>query len=342
MVKKHNSNIVLKTFLSAIVVFFASHAVIFAQEAAPMNLTFSPVTVSLDTDPGVPVTTQIKIRNNSEKAEVLSTSWGSFIADETGEKPILLEPSEQQDFLQWLSVDSPTITVNPGEWSTVNVTFSPPATAALSYYYTIYFRRAEQQTEPGKTQIQGSPAVLVLTMVNSPSAKRQMELSDFKVHSPFSEYLPQTFSVTVKNTGNVHVQPAGNIFIDGQGKKDLAVLSINPNAGSVLPQSSRTFDVTWDDGFPIAISDNNEPIDTNIPRLFSLEWNLTKADRFRLGNYTAHLLMVYDNGERDVPIESYASFWIIPWKLLLIGVAVGSFALIGILSTTKKIWQKFH
>jgi hypothetical protein len=35
-----------------------------------------------------------------------------------------------------------------------------------------------------------------------------------------------------------------------------------------------------------------------------------------MGKYTAHMLLVYDNGERDIPIEAAVSFWIVPWRLI--------------------------
>lgn len=314
-----------------------------AVEATPMNLTFSPVSISLETDPGVPITRQIKVRNNSNEPENLQVTLGSFTTDETGEKPILREPSESDTFLTWLTIDQPNFTVLPGEWTTLNLTFAPPADAALGYYYAIYFRRSQPTVSLGGTSIQGSPAVLALANVVSPLAKRQLELTDFSVAQNFTEFLPQTFNVTIKNTGNVHVTPNGNIFIDGQGKKDLAVLLLNPKGHTILPQSSRTFAVTWSDGFPRAPITGAEPATPTAPHLFGLEWDLAKADTFRFGNYTAHLLMVYDNGQRDVPIESFASFWVFPWKLVVLALIIASFALVGVISTIKTIknlWPK--
>lgn len=314
-----------------------------AAETTPMNLTFSPVSISLETDPGVAVTRQIKVRNNSNEPEELQVSFGSFTADETGEKPKLLEPSATLPYLSWLTVDQPTFKVLPGEWATLNLTFTPPADAALGYYYAIYFRRTQASFIPGSTAVQGSPAVLTLATVASPLAKKQLELSSFAVKDGFTEFLPQTFLVTIRNTGNVPVIPSGNIFIDGQNKKDLAVLLLNPNSHTILPQSSRTLSVTWDDGFPRRLTPeilNTPPV---TPRLFGLEWDLAKADTFRFGNYTAHLLMVYDNGERDVPIESFASFWVIPWKLVVLALIILSFALVGVIATFKSIsavWKK--
>jgi hypothetical protein len=27
--------------------------------------------------------------------------------------------------------------------------------------------------------------------------------------------------------------------------------------------------------------------------------------------------MIYDNGSRDVPMDAYVSFWVVPWRIIL-------------------------
>jgi hypothetical protein len=46
--------------------------------------------------------------------------------------------------------------------------------------------------------------------------------------------------------------------------------------------------------------------------------------KLRWGKYTANLLLVYDDGTKDVPIEGTLSFWVIPWRLIFgaIGLVV--------------------
>ncbi len=306
-----------------------------AQPQSPINLTVSPVTLSIETNPGTPVQAALKIRNNSDSAEQLVLSFGTFKADSSGERPQLLDPKPSDTFLSWLTSDSNQFTVAPGEWKTINLTFSPPQEAALAYYYTVIINRANQTASPGETAIKGAPAVLLLTTVNSPNAKRSVDLVEFKARWPMIEYLPQIFQVSIKNTGNIHIVPAGNIFIDGQGKKDLAVLSLNPSFSSILPDSTRTLEVEWTGGFPVKESPTPEADTDDQPgfQLGSTRWDFSQADQFRFGKYTAHLLMVYDNGERDVPIESFVSFWVLPWKLILIGLLVVGLALAGLRTT---------
>ncbi len=304
---------------------------------SPINLTLSPVTLFLETEPGLPTQAAIKVRNNSTETETLTISFGTFRADQTGQKPQLITPNPTDTFMDWISVETPTIEVSPGEWETITVDFKPPAEAALSYYYTIVINRSSDVQAPGETVIKGAPAVLLLATVKSPNALRSLELNAFTAQWPVLDFLPQTFSVNIKNAGNVHVVPAGNIFIDGQGKKDLAVLTLNPSYSAILPDSSRTLEVTWNEGFPQKISDPTTP--PSGLKIGSTYWDFAHADRFRLGKYTAHLLMVYDNGERDVPIESFVSFWVIPWQLLLVGCVLIALVIIGGLSIIKSLWH---
>jgi hypothetical protein len=41
--------------------------------------------------------------------------------------------------------------------------------------------------------------------------------------------------------------------------------------------------------------------------------------------------MVYDNGQRDIPMEATVSFWVIPWRL--IGGFIALLALLAVLIT---------
>jgi hypothetical protein len=52
--------------------------------------------------------------------------------------------------------------------------------------------------------------------------------------------------------------------------------------------------------------------------------------------------MVYDNGTRDVPMEAYVSFWVVPWRVLGILLLILLFVGIGLLSTFKKWIRLFR
>lgn len=306
---------------------------------APFNATVSPVTLNLETELGKSITTEIKIHNNGTMAERVKLLLATFTADETGGKPKLILPQGDEEYLQWMKFAETEFTVEAGEWKTVPVTFSPPAYADLSHYYSIIVTRAEE-TQYTETSVNAMPAILVLTTIDSPNAKRELLVTNFGIKDAMVEFLPETFNITVKNTGNVHIPPSGTIFIDGEGKRDVAILPINPNTRMVLPGTQREYQVVWNDGFPAyapKVEGDKEMKTETGDQILGLQFDFSKISKIRFGKYTAHLLMVYDNGERDVPIESQVSFWVIPWKLLIVAAVILAFLGYGIFSLVRTI-----
>ena len=309
-----------------------------------LDLTVSPVALNLSTKPGESITTEVKVQNNSIGPEYLQIDLAKFQADETGTRPTLLELEPGDTFADWVSFSEKEFIVNAGEWKKIQVTFAPPADAALGYYLTLIFNRQTTVT-PGsrETVITGAPAILMLVDVESPNAKRELQLVEFEADRSFYEYLPVEFTVRVRNTGNIHIIPTGDIFIDRGQQHDIAILSINEGASNILAESERDYQVSWEEGFPVwqvKTADGEIVFDDAGNAVQELKWDFSQANRLRIGKYTAHLLMVYDNGERDVPIEAAVSFWVVPWRMILIGTAIMIFALIGIRSSVRGMYQR--
>jgi hypothetical protein len=298
----------------------------------PLSITLSPVTLSLETNPGETKTTEIKIRNNSIQPELLTISVGTFTADASGERPVITDIAEGDEFINWVSFSEPEFEVPPNEWKTIQVTFAPPANAALSYYYALSVRRVKEPVVAGQTTLTGMPTILMLTSVVSPNARKELEIVSVSQKSPFVEFLPQYFDIKVKNKGNVHVVPFGNIFIDNGSKKDVAILAINPGRNAILPQTERVYRVKWNEGFPTFIDREADakakaegkparPEGSSF-RVLGLEFDLNRAAQFRVGRFISNVLLVYDNGERDVPIESKISFWVFPVRLVVVALLI--------------------
>jgi hypothetical protein len=321
-------------------VFFSSNT---SAARNPLFVTISPVTLNIVTEPGKPVVNVLRVRNNGIEPEKLNFSLGTFTADRNGDKPILVDADPNAEFMQWMHFDRNNIDVQPGEWGAVTRTCAPPVTAGLSYYYTVYVSRVDTGIEQvsGELPVAAKPAFLVLTSVTTPDMRKELRLSDFFVNFPIVEYLPETFTYIVQNTGNVHAAPSGTLFIEGWNRQNLATVPINPSSGMVLPNSQRTFQLSWKDGFPVYQEEEHKegeaPSKDGQPKK-SVLWDWSHADRFRIGPYTARLIMVYDNGERDVPFEGTAVFWVIPWKIILAALALISLVCVGLYSVFKNMF----
>jgi len=314
-------------------------------EDAGLHLVTSPLPINLITEPGATVSAQLRVKNGGIKEEQLKVGLMKFSAYGEEGKPMLLDREKGDDFFDWVSFSENSFAVAPNEWKTVTVTFTMPKTAAFGYYYAITFSRAgeEKLTGPRQTAIVGATATLVLVEVRVPNAKREVEVLEFSSNRRFYEFLPMIFSVKLKNKGNVHVAPRGNIFIDRGKTHDLAILEINPGKGNILPSSNRIFDTKWTDGFPVyveKIKNNKTVLDEKGSIVKTLKWDFSQAHKLRWGRYTANMLLVYDDGKQDITVEGKTSFWIVPWRLIVGGIVVTVFMLIGLQSTFKKLWRK--
>lgn len=314
-----------------------------AQDGA-LRLVTSPIPLSLAADPGSEVKAAIKIKNDGTQQETLKVSVLKFKAYEETGKPELLDPEEGDEFLKWVSFSEDPFTVDPGEWKTITATWKLPPEAALSYYYAIFFSRADAKIEGGNqnTVIVGGTAILALVEAKVPGAERVASVTDFSVGKRMYEFLPASFRIRLQNTGNVHVAPRGNIFIT-KGGKDVTTLEVNPYKGNILPDSARIFEEQWKDGFPVyreKLENGNVVLDEAGHQVTELDWNWKDASKLRWGKYTAKLLLTYDDGTRDVPIEGEVSFWVWPWRVMGVSAVILFFAFIGFKNTFLGLFRK--
>lgn len=281
-----------------------------------LNLTTSPLPISLTTDPGSTVSAQLKIKNGGNESETIQVALMKFGAYGAEGKPKLLDREAGDDYFDWVTFSPNNFTLAPNEWKTVTMNINVPQNAAFGYYYAVTFSRKDNVVENGPkvTNISGSVATLVLLEVRSPNAVRKLEMSDFSLDKGIYEFLPVNFTVKLKNSGNVHILPKGNIFISQGNKKNLAILSFNETVGNILPDSYRNYLTKWSDGFPVH---KEKVVDGKVVKF--LDWDLTKITNLRIGKYQATLLLAYDDGQRDIPLQAYVDFWVIPWRILIGG-----------------------
>ncbi len=307
--------------------------------AADFNLTASPLPINLNVKPGGTVTTPLRVQNTGTEAITINVSLKKFgPTDKTG-KPTIIDVGPKDDFIHWVHFSQTSFLAQPNVWYTVTMTINPPADAAFGYYYAVIFSQASNgqkiTTDKLHSTVHGAVASLVLLDVNVPGEKRTLTVTSFVSAHKVYEYLPSIFTITVHNSGNVHAVPAGDIFISKNHKDTLDALPINNGAGNVLPKTDRQFEVSWNDGFPSfqPRKVNDQVIsDKNGKPAKGLSWNGLNFSKFRFGKYYAHLYLTYNDGQRDVPVEGDLSFWVIPWKIMLL-----TFVILGLV-----FWGLFH
>jgi hypothetical protein len=276
------------------------------------NIQVSPSPIVVTVKPDATQTASLNIRNNSAHPETLYPKLTGFEIDKASKNVKLLE-APPLGIDQWVAFSAPSITIAPGAVQVLRVTFHPPSTAGFSYTAAVTLSRSQNDfISKDGLQLHGAVAVFCLINIDRPDAKRQLSIDSFKADRHNYQFLPATFTLTVKNNGNVIDQPKGNIFIQRSfsSSSPIATLPVNTNSNYVLPGTSREFTTSWNDGFPLYVNT------TDGKRRLSWDWK--RLGSLRLGRYTAKAVVVYSDGRSDIPLISSYTFWVIPWTMLLV------------------------
>ena len=314
----HGKKLLLLPFLLTVFFLFSAAMIVHAQTPAGYDVTISPIFFDLSANPGSAVGGTIKLRNNTTNPLPIKLGVEKITADLNGNVTLKADPSDTT--LSWISFPQDTFVAKPLEWTEIPFTINIPKEAAYGYYWTITF--AQDKTSPlsrSGVSLTGAAGLPILLDVIKPGAKAEAKITQFSVNQFVTEYLPADFTIKIESLGNVHIQPHGSIFISDGRNKDLAVLDVNPGLGNVLPGSARIFNASWTDGFLVrqpVLSYGQPKLDKNGKPIETLQINWNKLTEFRIGRYTANLLLVYDNGKRDVPLESTITFWVLPYKAI--------------------------
>lgn len=306
----------------------------------PVNLEISPLPILLNTKPGTTTGADLRVRNAASTDVVLKTSVKTFTVEGPEGKVVFHNPGPADEFVKWISFSKTTFNAPAGQWQTVHMTVSVPPDAAFGYYWAVQFEPAAGSTAAsGGANVRGAVAIFNLLNADAPGAKRTIKVSSFSTSKRTYEFLPVNFRIATHNSGNTHVAPSGNIFIK-RGGKQVAVLPINPNGGFVLPGANRVFEASWSDGFPVykpLLGPDGQPQrDKNGQIKQHLVWNFSQVPKLRFGHYTAEMLLVYNDGARDIPVTGTVSFWVVPWRVIgmvlaLVGLIAGLITYIVIL-----------
>lgn len=278
-------------------------------------LEISPPVVNLTADPGQTIKTQIGLRNISNGKLIVSNQIDDFTAEgEDGTPKLLLDSTEPDPYSikKWISPLAES-TLTPKQLKTIPVTIKVPDNAAPGGYYgVIRFTGRPPELEGTGVSLSASLGSLIFLRVNG-AATEKLSIIEFttsqnnKAGSIF-ESTPIEFFERIKNEGNVHEQPSGQITITDMFGKKVTNLNINLPPKNILPGSIRKFDQKLDK--------------TSI------------GNKILFGKYTADLKITY--GENNQTLTKSTTFWIIPYRLIGLAVAIIAGTITALVITIKR------
>ena len=296
------NNYIKKITLSILILgIFSISGIIFAFEktkiemAAQNDFVVEPGKTEIFVNPGESVTKNITITNRIGKNVKFKLTTEDMIGTNDAQSPIKLLGDEKGPYSlkNFIEPEISEFELGLGERITIPVKVSVPIDAEPRGYYGALIVSNEpevindSQTKEaeGKARLISRIGSLFLLRING-EGKEGGSLENFKIIGPsksFYENRPKGFEISFKNTGNVHLVPHGKIIIKNILGKDVGEIPVD--AYFSLPDSIRSREVSWEEGTG-------------------------------LGRYTANLSL-YPGFGNDNQMASI-SFWIIPWKILLI------------------------
>ena len=292
----------------------AVSAVTAPSTAAPSSVTgqaleIAPPVLNISANPGQTVTTQIKLRDVSNGKLVVKSQVNDFVAaGEDGTPKLLLDNTEPNPYSlkDWIT-PLPQMTLEPRQVKDLPVVITVPANAAPGGYYgVVRFTATPPELEGTGVSLSASLGALLLVRVNG-AAKEGLEIEEFSVNNggkagSIFESTPLKFVERLKNTGNIHEQPAGQVAITDMFGNKVAAVNVNLPPRNILPASIRKFEQSLD--------------------------SAVIGDKMLFGRYTAELRMTY--GSNKQMVTSSLVFWVIPWRLIatvIVILVVGFFLL---------------
>lgn len=264
------------------------------------GLTISPFLLERQLNKGETLNDTIEVSNTTGRTLPISIVVEDFQpVGDNGQEQFL--PAGQGDprysLSSWITIqNSPKLVLGPNERTNVDFSITPPADAEDGGHYgAIMF--SFQGASVNGSAVQVTQQLGAILLVKLGKVTEDGDIAQFGPEHSFYEYPPVTFTTRFKNTGNVHVQPRGSINIYNMFGKETASVLVNPDALNVLPSSERIFPSTWTSGLGF-------------------------------GLYTAQEKLVY--GDSGSLVTASASFWIVPWKIVL-AIIIGLFLLLLIL-----------
>jgi hypothetical protein len=316
----------LRAFIISLFAFGYSGLGLVSVTNAADTVGISPVIIEKVIQPGTTYEDEVTVFNSSEVPVKIGNSVADFYYDNVGQIRFVEEeqaPISSASLKEWLSIDAEEFSLGVGEIKKVPVKVSVPADAEPGGHYGVLFFNSIPE---GNTMVNVSGRVGTLVLVEVPGdVNKAAELTNFDIGdrvkvnnqdtlSPksFFENGPMTFSFSVKNKGNVHFTPEGDIVIKNMFGRVVEKLSAQPENISSKYRS-----------FP------------GVEREFLRDWEDTG---FLMGRYTASLVM--RDGSGNVMSIPDVSFTVFPWKFVIAGILF-LLVLISLLVTLIKQYNKW-
>lgn len=210
-------------------------------------LSLAPSILEVQANPGETKTVVVSLMNDESEPVRIESTIQKFIPLGTGGQQQFLSPEDTSGLPSWTFVGGITEGLQSGEKQNVTIQIRVPSEAPTGGMYEAIFFSARPliETAGGTVGLRSKIGALILLTVGD-AGRASLAVSDWYLfETGVRSSLSGTARVTLKNVGDVHVVPRGELVVRNMLGGVVMRLPINPLNARILPASERTFEVLF-------------------------------------------------------------------------------------------------
>jgi hypothetical protein len=299
--------IAITALITAFVLFFVTKIVL--AQMPTRTFTLVPPTVENSLDPGQTAEGIMKIINDADETLTFTATTQDFIVeDPTGVPTILPENtlSNKYSAASWIATSPEKFTVKPHERFELNYYLQVPLDAKPGgHYAAVVFKPDELiKVEGTGTAVNTQIGTLFYINVNG-DIKEDARVTKFSSNG-LQEYGPVKILTQIKNLGDLHIKPVGVITITDLLGRKVATLPFAQH--NVFPEATRDYENVFN-------------------------------QKLLFGPFQARFIATYGKGN-NLPLMATMTFWVLPWKIMLVAVLVIVAIILGVMYWKKNKLRK--
>lgn len=256
-----------------------------ASAQALQSITVSPPTTELTLSPGQQSERTLSVINSSQHPLVLTTTLQDFVVHDSSGIPEFLSPNlldNRRAAASWITLHSNTVTVLPQQSQTISYTINVPLDARPGGHYAAILLHPQTPSVVATGASVETQIASLLSLTVTGTIKEEAFITEFSTNS-LQEYGPIKTTLKIKNDGDVHIKPVGQIVIRDMLGRTVDTQQIETH--NIFPDASRSFQNT-----------------------LGSTWMVGRFEARFTGSY----------GRTNAPFTATVSFWIFPWKANMI------------------------
>jgi hypothetical protein len=265
-------------------------------QSAVRSYTITPPTLLAPLAPSKSTEGKMAIRNETDEPVSFNVTVQDFIVSDTRGTPTILAPdtlSNKYSAASWIGVSPTRFTVPAHGRQELSYYIQVPSTARPGGHYAavVYSPATDKGVGSTGATVNSQIGTLFSVTIDGPITEKAL-VSKFSVPF-FQEYGPIDVQTQVKNLGDEHIHPLGQITVNSWFGKDVQPLHEN----NVFPEAARDY-----------------------VNVFGQKW--------MFGRYVATFQGTYGRNN-NLPLMATVVFWVFPWKLIVVIILVIVAAVLG-------------